>query len=180
MSVSRTKGIDLDDEAAQRLFAGHLPLSQIHPKELWKLSKVTRKGQTSDWDAMQKAYSFLSALLDATGGRIPHINSFSLQMGSFLKTHWCVWRLIDLEFAVDRLRSMLGALRRLGRAERLPPTRHRNLSMLVAKMISSTDDAELEMHVGISSTDDAELDLEDLEIKLFAQMNKAQENGQGK
>ena len=91
MSVSRTKGIDLDDEAAQRLLAAYLPskvlLGQVHPKELWKLNKVTKDYRTSDWDAIQKEYSFLSVLLEATGGRIPH-KVFCSATGEFPKGVW--------------------------------------------------------------------------------------------
>ena len=84
MSLSRPHGVDLDDEAAQRLLAAYLPskvlLGKIHPtelRELWKLNKVTKDHRTSDWDAIQKEYGFLSMLLEETGGCI-HIKSLLL------------------------------------------------------------------------------------------------------
>ena len=110
---SRTRGIDLHDEEALTLFRSHLPLGQVHPKHLWRVEKISKKQQTSDWNAMQKAFQFLSALLDTTGGRIPKIASFAGQLGKFLRSHNTEWSATDLENAVERLRSMLSKLLQL-------------------------------------------------------------------
>ena len=135
--MSRTKGTDLETSVALRIFSDNVPLSQCKPKELWKLSKVAKNGQSSEWGIFDRCFSTLNDLADAGVGRVPRQKTLHSQFEEWLGNQIppIVWAFKDSDRAVMHIRTMLQSLQGLKRNQRPAPRNHAKLQIIVDKMV---------------------------------------------
>ena len=70
MPKRKTRGCDLDTKRVKDLFSKCIPLTACKPKELFKLSKVTEAGVTSDWKGIVNNMGLIDELTTESSGRI--------------------------------------------------------------------------------------------------------------
>ena len=81
----KTKGTDVPEQVLTGLLDAHVALATCKPKLLWKLDRINTAGHSSEWATIKKHAQFLSELLDATNGRIPHQKSTVPQLDAWLR-----------------------------------------------------------------------------------------------
>ena len=135
--MSRTKGVDLENSVALRIFSDNVPLSQCKPKDLWKLSKIAKNGQSSEWGIFDRCFSTLNDLADAGVGRVPRQKTLHSQFAEWLSNQIppIVWAFKDSDRAVMHIRTMLQSLQGLKRNQRQAPRNHAKLQIIVDKMV---------------------------------------------
>ena len=144
--MSRTKGVDLENSVALRIFSDNVPLSQCKPKDLWKLSKIAKNGQSSEWGIFDRCFSTLNDLADAGVGRVPRQKTLHSQFAEWLSNQIppIVWAFKDSDRAVMHIRTMLQSLQGLKRNQRNAPRNHAKLQIIVDKMVVDSSEIVLE------------------------------------
>ena len=177
----RIAGFDFPDDAASKLFDCHVSVAYCKPKELFKLSKVTKCGRTSDWACVNRHYGILNEMLDQAAGLIPKPSILTRQLDEWLRHDNRVWALKDVERAVGDLRCMLQSLMALKRDRKSAPKNYPHLQVLMDKMCLNADNgdvfegddqSELHGHGGMASdgenTDDGNSDSDDIDVDCFS------------
>ena len=113
---SRTVGVDLPREIALELFRSYVPQSSCKPDMLFVVNIPAGKGTaTASWSAMKKAFAFLSAILDAPRGRLPHHQSWHDYFVEWLGEGGTVWPRKKSEAVITNLHAMIQAIMRARR-----------------------------------------------------------------
>ena len=68
----RTKGADIADNVCKELLSDYVPMASRQPKKIWHLTRISKRGLTSQWSTVSRHYGIINAIIDRTGGRIPY------------------------------------------------------------------------------------------------------------
>ena len=144
MTCIRTPGCDLPDALATEIIDNHVKLVACSPKTLWSLNRVTKRGHTSDWAAVKKAFPELNSILEATEGLIPHQVSLEQAFQAWLSRNHLDWSPSDRARCILHLRMMLSTLQDRKRRKQGAPRNFPELGILldmlrVAKEDSASD-----------------------------------------
>ena len=127
----RTHATDLDNAVASEILKNNVAAGLLKPQELWKLTKLTKSGVTSDWAKIKSTRPLLAAILEATKGRSLRLKKFHKQFRTFLKTVGVEWCLVDSNRVCYSLRAMLRTLCACKRDGRRPPPAHAGVASLI-------------------------------------------------
>ena len=137
---ARTPGCDLDGTKAQEIFSSTVKLAESGPKQLWKLTKVTKNNYTSDWAGVMRAYDTINAILIATKGFIPRQTVLQKHFSTWLASQSIEWSPIDKDQAVCNLRLMMSTLLDRKRRRQAAPKQYSRLVILMDMLRSNTDE----------------------------------------
>ena len=157
----RTRGIDLDDATADECFNQCILVGSLNASGLFKLTKLTKGGTTSDWSAVKKWQVTLSHVLDYSQGRIPKQKSFHTQFQKWLHSKDISWDVKDTERAIWHARVMLSSLLNIKRSS-LPqaPRTFPSLQILIDKLKvddENTDGSQISDIAKVQSSNIAEV-----------------------
>ena len=141
--MAQARGVDLPTSVTKNILSDHIPLATCKPTEIWKLTKLTASGQTSDWGTLKKNFGIINALIEAGGGAIPHQKSLHAEFVAWLAENGIVWAVKDSERAIAHLRAGMQSLLSLKRTnEGKAPRKFPELQIIIDKLIfpSSTKD----------------------------------------
>ena len=106
----RTQGTDLLDAQVYACFDDTVPMARCLPGELFKISKITKSGKSSDWPACKRWYPTMTSLVEHGQDRIPKQRLLHVQLKRWLASKNIDWTTKDTERSTYHLRLMLMSL----------------------------------------------------------------------